>query len=26
MSASWHNFPYLDPAGFLSVDKPPVAT
>ena len=28
MSASWHNFLYhaFDPAGFLSVDKPPVAT
>ena len=27
MSASWHNFLYhaFDPAGFLSVDKPPVA-
>lgn len=27
MSMSWHNFFYLsfDPAGFLSVDKPPVA-
>jgi 4-amino-4-deoxy-L-arabinose transferase-like glycosyltransferase len=27
MSASWHNFLYhaFDPAGFISVDKPPVA-
>jgi 4-amino-4-deoxy-L-arabinose transferase-like glycosyltransferase len=27
MSAGWHNFLYhaFDPAGFLSVDKPPVA-
>src|SRR4029450_6877054 len=27
MSQSWHNFAYnaFDPAGFISVDKPPVA-
>jgi hypothetical protein len=27
MAASWHNFLYcaFDPAGFISVDKPPVA-
>jgi 4-amino-4-deoxy-L-arabinose transferase-like glycosyltransferase len=27
MSQSWHNFVYnaFDPAGFISVDKPPVA-
>ncbi len=27
MSQSWHNFLYnaFDPAGFISVDKPPVA-